>query len=266
MNTYSIVEKIIIDLPEPYADINYYQRPSQWELIRHRHPFFQFIYIVDGTLIIETQKKYMLQPGDLCIIPPDIAHALYTPEGYTQLGFNLQEKADSKKIIPMLEENICRFTILNQPNPFISFQSLNGIFAHVSYIQKLRLTNVCDDMLISCLELTETSDDSNFKMRLLNYLNSHIDTKIYLDDIAKFMAVSQTQLERLTNRHFGCSAIELFHKLKIQRACALLIDGQENIKEIAAKLGFEDPAYFSRFFKNKMGTTPSKYREKHLFL
>ncbi|HVS95503.1 MAG TPA: helix-turn-helix transcriptional regulator, partial [Puia sp.] len=59
--------------------------------------------------------------------------------------------------------------------------------------------------------------------------------------------------------------IEYFNHLKIQKACQYLLHTELRIKEIACKLGFEDPFYFSRMFHKLMGMSPNQYRvRKHL--
>ncbi len=41
----------------------------------------------------------------------------------------------------------------------------------------------------------------------------------------------------------------------------VLKNSDHTIKEVACEFGFEDPAYFSRWFKTRIGSAPSLYRE-----
>lgn len=43
-------------------------------------------------------------------------------------------------------------------------------------------------------------------------------------------------------------------------ACALLLRSNEKVEDIAVKVGFHDPNYFTRMFKQLMGVTPREYR------
>jgi len=45
------------------------------------------------------------------------------------------------------------------------------------------------------------------------------------------------------------------------KACTLLINEDKTINQIAGMLGFQNQSYFSKFFKKKMGVSPSEYRK-----
>lgn len=49
--------------------------------------------------------------------------------------------------------------------------------------------------------------------------------------------------------------------LKIQQAIHILQDINYNISEVAFKVGYNDPKYFSKCFKKELGITPTEYRE-----
>lgn len=50
---------------------------------------------------------------------------------------------------------------------------------------------------------------------------------------------------------------------RISSSCRLLAESILRIVEVAQLAGFEDPAYFSRLFHQRIGMTPSEYRENH---
>lgn len=51
--------------------------------------------------------------------------------------------------------------------------------------------------------------------------------------------------------------VEYIHKLRMDRARLYLESGAMTVGEIAAAVGIEDVAYFSRLFKKRMGVPPS---------
>lgn len=64
-------------------------------------------------------------------------------------------------------------------------------------------------------------------------------------------------------KHFtGQSPIEHIHQYIIQQAKKFLRETKLSINEIAYSLGFEYPTYFTRFFRQKTGISPSKFRNK----
>jgi len=51
-------------------------------------------------------------------------------------------------------------------------------------------------------------------------------------------------------------------RLKAQAAAQQLLDHDRGVAEVAQAMGFEDPLYFSRWFRKLMGSAPSKFREQ----
>jgi len=51
--------------------------------------------------------------------------------------------------------------------------------------------------------------------------------------------------------------------LRIQQARSLLINPRRTVKEIAQAVGFDDPYYFSRIFRKKVGLSPEHYRRRY---
>jgi len=57
------------------------------------------------------------------------------------------------------------------------------------------------------------------------------------------------------------SPIDYFIRLKIHFACQLLTQTDLKIKEIADRIGYDDPYYFSRLFKQVTGQSPKVYKK-----
>ena len=55
-----------------------------------------------------------------------------------------------------------------------------------------------------------------------------------------------------------------FNLKKTQKACEYLNYTDLSIKEISYKIGFDDPLYFSRIFKNFMGKSPRNYKKDQI--
>ena len=51
------------------------------------------------------------------------------------------------------------------------------------------------------------------------------------------------------------------NKIRMERACELLLETDDRIYEVAEKCGFSTPRYFSEVFRDYMGMTPNEYRE-----
>ncbi|GAA5316362.1 MAG: hypothetical protein AseanaTS_15660 [Candidatus Pelagadaptatus aseana] len=60
----------------------------------------------------------------------------------------------------------------------------------------------------------------------------------------------------------GHTALENIHIYQIDRAKNLLLGSNDSVATVAYALGFEYPQYFSRLFRNKVGMTPTEYRNQ----
>ncbi len=84
------------------------------------------------------------------------------------------------------------------------------------------------------------------------------NTKFYADELG----VSYSKLRKLFKEHTGLSPALFQQDLKLQRAKELLSSTSHSVKEIAYRLGFDSPDYFSSKFKAKNGCKPSEFRDQ----
>lgn len=78
--------------------------------------------------------------------------------------------------------------------------------------------------------------------------------------LAEMVNLSPGYLGDLLKKESGMNAQEHIHNSVINRAKEILIGTDESVSEIACRLGFEYPQYFSRLFKAKTGKTPLEFR------
>jgi len=74
------------------------------------------------------------------------------------------------------------------------------------------------------------------------------------------LGLSPERLNRLTRAETGKAALDLVHARLEREACRRLTYIAAPISKLAFELGFEDPAYFCRFFKRRTGRSPRDYR------
>lgn len=77
------------------------------------------------------------------------------------------------------------------------------------------------------------------------------------------MNVSESYLNEVLKKTTGFSVSAWIQQEVVLEAKRLLYYSQLNVKEITHKLGYDDPAYFSRIFRNVTGTTPLAFRESY---
>lgn len=82
--------------------------------------------------------------------------------------------------------------------------------------------------------------------------------------IAGELNISAKYLSDLLKQETGKTAMELIHIFLITEAKNLLRSADQSVSEVAYKLGFENPPYFSRLFKKEVGITPIQFKMKYL--
>ncbi len=81
-----------------------------------------------------------------------------------------------------------------------------------------------------------------------------------MERYASRLGLSTQRLNRLARREAGRSALQLVHERLLREACRRLVYIAVPATSLAIELGFEDPAYFSRFFKRHTGLSPQRWR------
>ncbi|RPH59065.1 MAG: AraC family transcriptional regulator, partial [Chloroflexi bacterium] len=79
--------------------------------------------------------------------------------------------------------------------------------------------------------------------------------------MAKAVGVSEDYLGRIFQQELGLSPMEYLNRYRIKEAKVLLSQTCASVTEIAAQVGFDDPAYFSRAFSKQVGFSPRAYRK-----
>ena len=94
----------------------------------------------------------------------------------------------------------------------------------------------------------------------ITYMLRHLDESLQVATLAAQANISPSHFFALFKRQIGCAPIDYFIRLRMQHACHLLDETILSVKEVAAKLGYDDPFYFSRIFKSVNHVAPSEYR------
>jgi AraC-like DNA-binding protein len=96
--------------------------------------------------------------------------------------------------------------------------------------------------------------------RSLEYMMEHLNQPLQVAELAAQASFSPSHYFALFKRTIGCSPLDFFIRLRMQRACQLIECHDLPVKDVASRLGYDDPFYFSRMFKATCGVAPSDYR------
>lgn len=96
--------------------------------------------------------------------------------------------------------------------------------------------------------------------RFVERVESHFHTHEPLDAYALDLGVTGPHLTRVCREVLGHSAMRVIQGRLMIEARRDLVYTRSPVSQIAFRLGFSDPAYFSRFFAARAGMSPSEYR------
>ena len=91
-------------------------------------------------------------------------------------------------------------------------------------------------------------------------IRESLESPLTIQQVATELGVSYSNFRKLFKEHTGLSPATYQQELRLLRAKELLSTTELSIKEIAYRLNFESPDYFSSKFKSKMGFKPSDLR------
>lgn len=99
--------------------------------------------------------------------------------------------------------------------------------------------------------------------RAAAYIQQHFEKPITLDDIAEALNISKFYLSRVFKEVTGTTLMDYVMACRLNKVkYELEMNPHKVLVDVALDAGFESPAHFSRFFKKKVGMSPSVYRQK----
>ncbi len=98
---------------------------------------------------------------------------------------------------------------------------------------------------------------------VISYMNRHLEHPINIEDLTRHANMSRTNLFRKFTATVGCSPQSYLQELRIKKAAELLLGTNLPVEEIAVRSGFCDSNYLCRVFRQKLNTTPQKFRKSN---
>lgn len=112
-------------------------------------------------------------------------------------------------------------------------------------------------------ESTFSSIDETFLLKLNKIINQNIEnTDLDISFICREIGMSRAALYSKLKAITNMGANDYINKMKIEKAISIMKSSDLTFTEIAEKIGFSTPRYFSTVFKLHTGETPTNYREK----
>ncbi len=259
-------------------------------LITHRTNFYHIVWItratIEGQVWIDLDS-YPLRPHMMCFISPGQIRAWDTPAlqnpgadtgysiGFTQEFFsNSPDDANALIQLPYFHGvGAAPVLYVNEEQARLFTEVCGRLEREMQLALDGQVTLLHSYMRILLVEArrihqaqpdairTETAAFLLTKQFVL-LVEAHYLTTSSVADYATLLHVSANHLIETVKRTMGQPAGKIIHERLMLEAKRLLRYSDSPVAEIATYLNFEDPSYFSRFFKKHTGFSPSEFREQ----
>lgn len=228
---------------------------------------FQIIYITKGRGVFQAEgESFTVVPGTVMIVFPGMRH-FYKPD--YEIGWNEYWVGFKGPYA----EALCRNGFLTRGKPVYRLGLQNSLLTIYDQIFELvrnqaplyqiRASSQIMTLVAEILAYERKTVQHSHSQQLVEKTKFFMEENIYgdinLNRIAGMLGVSTSHLNEVFKAYTAMTPYQYFISIKIHRAKELLDSGDLTIKEVAFRLGFKDQYYFSRLFKKKTGTSPSRW-------
>lgn len=240
----------------------------------HRHTYFEIFFFHNGggkQLIdfkeskVNSNSCYIVFPHQIHLLKRDVgAHGLLLQFG--------EEAIPSSEVLTLLkqqfhEENAEVFFEKNKKkleNVNTILQLIQDADSNSSPLAKVKSTHFLQALLVQLIDLRDVhptatlTDDRKLLFDFQQNLDHEYSYNHTVSKYASGLHTTEKKLALITKKYLGLTPLQVIHNRLLLEAKRLLIFENNTHKEIAFSLGFDSPASFSLFIKNKTGLTPSE--------
>lgn len=117
-------------------------------------------------------------------------------------------------------------------------------------------------LLIRPDRVDEPSMEEKFLIKVREVVQEHLDDEHFsVEELSRKVGMSRAQIHRKLSALTGKSASRFVRSYRLQHAMQLLESHSGTVSEIAYKVGFSSPAYFTKCFSEEYGISPSQVRK-----
>ena len=250
----------------------------------HLHDFYSIFWIESGEAIHATDfVEYSLGADTILFVPPGLKHRMYIDKSVsgTYILFNedfirynrknhvplkdyrLFNNPDFKsliKVVPEKKENLRNITTMISAEMNNRDNYSSDIVLNLLHLFLLESRRIFDQQYQAPKEEADATPDTTI-IRFKQLIEENYSKEKNVSAYAEMLDINASCLNELTKRTTGITAGELIRNRVIDETKKLLYSSSLSGKEIAFELGFDDPAYFSRFFRKYTGQTLKEFRQ-----
>jgi AraC-like DNA-binding protein len=242
-------------------------------------------------LIVATSGKVFVgdyigqfQPGHLVLTGPRLPHnwiSTNMPEGGVALrdmvlqfpAAPIQQAAtlipELAEVLPLLERarhGIEFFGLSEVAHESCSrIKQLHGLQRFAAFTEFLSELVRCNDYrLLSTVQLQSYDDDAALARisSIVDHLTHHYSDDFSMTDLCKQIGMTESSFSRYFRRATGNTFTDFVNRLRINRACQLLMETDRYISNVCYDVGYNNVANFNRRFREVKGMTPKEFRKQ----
>ncbi len=232
----------------------------------HKHDFFHFLHIERGSGWHEVDfRRYRVNAGSFFLVKPAEVHAWSL--GASTKGTVLEFVRGS---LPAGSEGILR-ALESVPSHGILLEDEASLLKvlHSEFKRSRGRPSAALEHLLSAFLLllagrvlaSKPAKGNPVSEKLRALLEANFHRQHSVEFYARELGLAPKALTTRTTREIGKSAGAVIQERLLVEAKRLLAHSELTVAEICYELGYEDPSYFARFFRQKAGMAPGKYRE-----
>lgn len=225
--------------------------------------------------VLIDEKIFTLKTSQIVTITSGQFHQLLSVDGeLTALEFTLDFFSKSDSDIELIFHNglFCHFgmnELITIYRPAFITEMLNMIDKETlekPYQYLISTHSLIELVLIEINRSKIANGDEIWKpdalfLKFLESVRIHFSENYPISRFAHILGTTETKLNEISKQHTNKTAQSVIYSLTISEAKRLLLYEKLSVKEIAYQLGFNDPFYFSNFFKKHTSLSPKEYQK-----
>lgn len=272
--------------PGSYGCVRYLEHGYPNPLVRwHYHEEYELHLILGSSgRVFVGDYIGQFEPGHLVLTGPRLPHnwiSLDTPPGglperdillqfpdapMRQAAEALPEFAEVLQLLERARHGIEFFGISEAAERAIrQVHATHGIERFAVFVELLQLLTRCADYrLLSSVQL-QSLDDAKAQARIariIDYLTEHSAANLSMARIARLEGMSESAFSRFFQRATGNTFTDFVNRLRVHKACQLLMETDAYVANVCFDVGFNNVAHFNRQFLRIKGVTPSQFRQQ----
>nr|WP_319509510.1 AraC family transcriptional regulator [uncultured Draconibacterium sp.] len=227
------------------------------------------IYCIDGKgTILMDNEEYNLEPNSFFIIPSHRVHTYWASEDNPWSIYWLHFEGERGSLFKDYYGKIIRINQSNQSriddrikefNECLSALELGFSRDSINYANLKLNSLLASFFYIETYRAAKGQRGTDPVDQAIIFMQQNLSKTIKISDISGHVKLSESHLSKLFRNKTGSSPMDYYINLKMQEAIRLLMNQTLKIKEVAYKLGYKDPYYFTRIFTKQIGSSPASF-------